>query len=260
MVKLRRGDNLKNKLDLISGLVILVFITIMNLVVGWVAFSEFFILVGGILIGYHYIKLRLSDSKGLKKVMRIVKGLLSIALVIFTTVQIVIITYPKSNTEAADYIMVLGAAVKGEVPSLSLESRLETTVKYCNEYGNNEYIIVSGGQGPGEDITEALAMKRYLVSQGISEDRIIMEDKSTSTYENFKFSKDIIAEHANKNIEEVKVKVITSDFHAFRSALIAGRVDFGPISLYTSKTRLVLIPISFTREFFALGKTIIFDK
>ena len=70
--------------------------------------------------------------------------------------------------------------------------------------------IVSGGQGKGEDISEALAMKQGLMKQNIAEDRIIMEDKSTSTDENITFSKPLIPQYE-------KGMIVTNDFHMFRA-------------------------------------------
>ena len=80
-------------------------------------------------------------------------------------------------------IIVLGAGLKGDTPSLALERRLEKAAEYMNKNGN-AIAIVSGGQGKGETISEAQAMENYLLNHGIREDRIIKEDNSTSTYEN----------------------------------------------------------------------------
>ena len=82
----------------------------------------------------------------------------------------------------------LGAGLKGDTPSLALERRLEKAAEYMNKNGN-AIAIVSGGQGKGETISEAQAMENYLLNHGIREDRIIKEDNSTSTYENFEYSK-----------------------------------------------------------------------
>ena len=87
-----------------------------------------------------------------------------------------------------EYAIILGAKVNGEVPSLSLRYRLDAALRYADEYPHVKFIL-SGGQGPGEHITEAEAMKRFLLDHGIKEERLLLEQQSTSTYENILFSK-----------------------------------------------------------------------
>ena len=82
--------------------------------------------------------------------------------------------------------VVLGCRVYGERASLSLVERLEAAYKYLEE-NPKARCVVSGGQGPGEDISEAECMYRWLVAKGIDGARIYKEDKSTSTEENIAF-------------------------------------------------------------------------
>lgn len=95
-----------------------------------------------------------------------------------------------------DIVIVLGSGIKGEEVAPNLVKHLDKAVEY-HEKNSNAMIIVSGGQGPFESIPESLAMKRYLMKKGVPEEQIIEENKSTSTYENFRFSFDILEE---KNI------------------------------------------------------------
>ena len=90
--------------------------------------------------------------------------------------------------------------------------RLDKTIEYVNNQEKESKIIVSGGQGRGEDISEAQAMKKYLVNNGIKEELIIMENKSTSTNENLIFSKAIIESYTKSDIGDINIKIITSDF------------------------------------------------
>ena len=114
----------------------------------------------------------------------------------------------------ADYIIILGARVKGEVPSLALQYRIDAAASYLKK--NRESIaIASGGQGPGEDITEAEAIKRGLLAHGISSDRILLEDKSTDTVENIRFSKRLIPQNLKTGL------LVTNDFHLYRAKSIA---------------------------------------
>jgi uncharacterized SAM-binding protein YcdF (DUF218 family) len=89
-----------------------------------------------------------------------------------------------------DYAIVLGAKVNGETPSLSLRYRLEATLNYANQYPHVK-LVLSGGQGTDEYISEAEAMRRYLVENGVSEERLLLESKSTSTYETFFFQRNV---------------------------------------------------------------------
>jgi len=91
-----------------------------------------------------------------------------------------------------DAVIILGAGIKGERLSLTLKYRLDKGLEYI-ALNPNAKIIVTGGKGPGESITEAEAMRRYLVSQGIENDRIIIEDKATSTYENLMYSSEFLS-------------------------------------------------------------------
>lgn len=94
----------------------------------------------------------------------------------------------KRRITARTYSSCWAAPLRGERVSLTLKLRLDAALEYL-EHSPNTAVIVSGGKGDGENISEAEAMKRYLVSHGVDEGRIITEDKSTSTWENFKFSK-----------------------------------------------------------------------
>lgn len=146
----------------------------------------------------------------------------------------------------ADYIIILGARVKGEVPSLALQYRIDAAADYMKK--NKETIaIASGGQGPGEDITEAEAIKRGLLVHGISKDRIILEDQSTDTVENITFSKKLIPNRLETGL------LVTNDFHLYRAKSIAK--DQG-LSLkgIPAETPTVAIPKSYVREYLAITK------
>ena len=123
------------------------------------------------------------------------------------------------NTEVScDYIVVLGCGVNGTVPSLSLQNRIDAAYAYL--HANPDAIcVVSGGQGPDEDITEAACMKRELVDMGINADRIWEEDRSTSTKENLAFSLAVIETKAGSRPETIGI--ISSEYHLYRASLLA---------------------------------------
>ncbi len=150
-----------------------------------------------------------------------------------------------------DAVIVLGAGIRGEMITGALKGRLDAAVKY---HSNNPQalIVVSGGQGPGESISEALAMQRYLIRCGVSEDKIIMEDRSTSTFENFTFSKKILDDHFGK--VEYKLAYITNEYHVFRAGSIARQIGFENLTHCHSNTVWYLIGSGVLRENLAVLK------
>lgn len=245
-------------IDLILGIVICIYIIGINAIFGRIVFSEVIMALGILLIVYHFVKVKIKMIAFLEIPMNIVKFLLIIGILIFAIAQMSIMFFPKKDLSKSDYVIVLGAGLRGETLSLTLKNRLEATIEYTKS-NKDVILVVSGGQGPGESITEAEAMKRYLLQNGIDKDMIIVEDKSTSTSENLIFSKDKIENHSGKSIDELKIKIITTDFHALRSSMLAKRYNYKNVSLYTSGTLKPIAPVMYTREFFALIKSIIFD-
>lgn len=120
-----------------------------------------------------------------------------------------------ARPEKSDCIIVLGCRVYGTVPSPFLVTRIEEGLRLYRE-GYGEHIIVSGGQGPGEDISEARAMKNYLMNRGIEESRVIIEDKSTSTFTNLRYAKQKMLEH-----DLGAAIVVSNKYHLARASLMA---------------------------------------
>ncbi len=146
--------------------------------------------------------------------------------------------------------VVLGCKVKGTEPSLMLKRRLEAAQSYL-EANPETMCIVSGGQGAGEDITEAEAMKRYLTGSGIDSSRIILEDSSVNTRENIEFSKAVLEENGLGE----DIVIITDGFHQYRASLIAEKIGLEAYSV-SCYTRPELVPAYWVREWFALVKEI----
>lgn len=253
---------MKSYMDITLGILLIIYIVLMKMISSSkVAFSLPIIIVGIILIIFHFIKNVLRNLKHYECIKNILIKFTTIGCIIFALIEITIIFYPKHSTENSDYIVVLGSALaNGKTPSIILQGRLNAAVKYTKEYDKDVYIVVSGGQGDDEKISEAQAMENYLINQGIPKEKIILEDKSRNTNENFKYSKRKIEEHSNKTIDKVKVKIVTTDFHALRSRIIAKRHGYSQVDNYSSATKWYLIPISYVREGFAMVKTIIFDR
>ncbi len=161
-------------------------------------------------------------------------------------------TASQTPPELSDYLVVLGARLHGERMSLSLVYRVEAALDYLDKNPSTK-VIVSGGKGSGEDITEAEAMARFFLSEGINEDRIIMENQSKTTQENLLFSK--------KYVRDVdSIVIVSNDFHLFRASMIADRVGYEDVHTLAAKTPLVVVTKLWIREYAAVLKTWVFDR
>lgn len=249
---------MKKYLSLIAGVLLIIYSLMVNMISSTkVAFSGIMMMVGAILIVYQFIKGKIKS----KKVIKSIKVLLCIGLIVFSVIECLIVTYPKKDTQGSDYIIVLGAGLSnGDQLSLVLKDRLDAALECLNSKENYGYIVVSGGKGTDERMSEAEAMKKYLIEKGTPENKIIVEDKSTSTYENLKFSKEKIESNSGKPIADSKIKIITTDFHAYRSSFIAKRNGYKDISCFTSKSVYYLVPICYCRETLAVFKSLVFDN
>lgn len=136
--------------------------------------------------------------------------------------------------EHVDYVVVLGAKVRENGPSVSLWDRIYGAYAYLSEHPD-AVAVVSGGQGPDEPMTEGQAMYDELVELGIAPDRIWIEDSATSTWENLTFSLDLIEEKTGQRPE--KLGVVSSEYHLFRASLFAREcgVEFVGIPAHTSR-------------------------
>lgn len=157
----------------------------------------------------------------------------------------------RQNPEAGiPYMIVLGAAVKGETMSWTLQNRMETALVYLRANLQTK-VIVSGGQGAGEDVTEASVMKRFLLENGIDAKRVLVEDQSTSTAENIRFSKKLLSGN--------RVVLVTNDFHAYRAIWLAEREGL-QADVLIAPTPPIVHKQLWLREYVALGKSLLFDR
>ena len=161
-----------------------------------------------------------------------------------------------------DYVIILGARVYGEKPSQSLGERIKKASEFLHK-NKLVKVIVSGGKGVNEKISEALAIKRELLKLGISEERIILEDKSRNTIQNFEFSLEKIKED-NPQKNKKNILIVTNNYHIFRAKNIAKSLGYERegYKFYglPAKTPLIFIPKSHFREFLSNIKFLILDN
>ncbi len=187
------------------------------------------------------------------KVLRIIATAAVIAPLIFGCVLFA--CGAKDNADGSEKaIIVLGCGVDGEQVSPKLARRLDKAIEYFNEHPDKP-VIVSGGQGAQEDIPESTAMKRYLVSKGVPDGMVIEESNSTSTFENFEFSKDI----ADTLPGGDKIVFVTSRFHIYRASRYAAGAGFEAHHI-GARVPFYELPSNYLREMLAVVKFFNWEK
>lgn len=144
----------------------------------------------------------------------------------------------------ADYIVVLGAGIMGKRVTPLLAARLDKGMALL-EKNPDAKLILSGGQGPGEEIAESEAMAAYVKEKGVDEDRILMEKYSTSTEENLRFSRELMEKREGKPPEII---VVTTAYHVFRALVLAKKEGIKCVG-YGAKTKWYFTLNALIREF-----------
>lgn len=201
--------------------------------------------IAGMLFGIAYIVIGLlmnrTDSSNQKYIF-----IIALCVLLLTILKMrEIYAAGKTKISSQKVIIVLGCRVRGDEPSLSLIKRVDAAYKFLL-FNPESVAILSGGQGKDENISEAQCMQQFLYARGISKDRLILEDRSTSTDENIRFSLQIIETlYLDRN-----VAIATSEYHQKRAANICKKYGLNstPVS---SKTKWTLLPTFLLRELFA---------
>ncbi len=174
--------------------------------------------------------------------------IIGIGLLLFVVVEgMVLSQFSKEPVGEPQYCIILGAQWKTSGPSIVLQYRLDKAIEFLEEHSDTK-VIVSGGKGSNEPISEAEGMFGYLVEAGIPEDRIIMEDRSTNTYENLIFSEEYLEKTADS------IVLVTNNFHMFRALKIAQKQGYENIQGLAAKSSLWFMPNNLLREFVGVMK------
>ncbi len=179
--------------------------------------------------------------------------ILAVALVYIVLLNVMMLRAFANKPQKPNVIVVLGCQVRGDRPSKMLRLRLDAAKELLDEYPDVK-CVVSGGKGDDENISEAECMKNYLVENGISADRIITEDKSTTTFENMKFTFEKLDELGISR----DITIVTDGYHQYRASLIAKEQGAGEITSYNANTEFRHIASHWVREWLALTKFFIF--
>jgi uncharacterized SAM-binding protein YcdF (DUF218 family) len=165
------------------------------------------------------------------------------AFIVLTQIQSM-----KAPGNGRDAIIVLGSGIVGERLTVPLEQRLKKALEYA-KLNPDAPIVVSGGQGPGESVSEAKAMADYLIANGVPKESVILEEASTSTQENFQFSKAILNELLG---ESYSVVFVTNRFHAFRASRSAKKEGLDAQILAAPSKPFFMLPNNYFREYIAI--------
>jgi uncharacterized SAM-binding protein YcdF (DUF218 family) len=190
-----------------------------------------------------------------RKAVRVAKTAWSVVLILILAAALItvilVLQGPADTGISSGYVIVLGAGVRGTEPSEILADRIQMAAQYLKDHPD-AVCIATGGMGNDENISEAQCIYNHLTAMGIDGSRIWMEDKATSTIENFRYSIALIEEKTGAVPESVTV--LSNEFHLYRASRMAQ--DCGlEASFIAAPTSKPLIRISYTiREIFALWK------
>lgn len=221
--------------------------------VAFVGFGTYFFLVWGLLGVLSLLVGTFLSSR--ERVIRLpmwlritVSVLFLTGVILFCTVEGMILTkFNEKPQPGADYLIILGAQWKPEGPSEVLRRRMDKAVEYLKE-NPDTIVIVSGGQGSNELMSEAAGMRQYLVNAGISDEKILVEDASTNTMENLVFSGRLLDK------ENDRVVITTNNFHVFRALKIAKKQGYANAEGMAASSVAGLMPNNLLREFLGVVK------
>ena len=213
-----------------------------------VSFALFWVALGAgcLLLNWLLKRVGKKSRKRQKRLARVLAVLMAAALALYVGVtgRVVAGSFSRPAPDA-DYVLVLGARVKDNGPSVLLLYRIKAAAEYLKA-NEGAKAILCGGQGDNEPMTEAQAMFEGLKKYGISEDRLILEDKSTSTEENIAFAKALMEG------ENPAVVITTTGYHVYRALNTARSQGLDNVSGNPAECAWITPLNYYTREFFAV--------
>jgi uncharacterized SAM-binding protein YcdF (DUF218 family) len=203
--------------------------------------------LAGVILCYYILDLlKKRFPKTVKVLSVLLTTVLCIGILVFAITEAIIIRASFGQPDAnCEYIVVLGAKVNGTSPSLSLSDRIRAAEHYLKAHPDT-IAVLSGGQGEDEGISEAQCMFDELTARGIESNRLWLEDKATSTWENLHFTLDLIEE--NTGIRPEKIGILSSEYHLFRASLFADESGVESVGIPAPTSRLSQKINHFMRE------------
>ena len=188
-----------------------------------------------------------------KLIRRLIKVFLTIGIILLIVCSITGILISskfdqdKLEGDSPRYMIILGARVRQDGLSKTLQRRLDAAIPFLQKDSTIK-VIVSGGRGSDEPVSEAEAMARYLIEKGIDSSRILQENQSMNTRENLSFSRKLIHGADSKTIP---VWIVTSNYHQYRAQKLARQLNYNPYGIPCS-TPAKDLPVYFFREIIAV--------
>lgn len=197
----------------------------------------------------------------LSPVLRVLLLLLALGLAAFLVLEGIVIAGGRSELKQdPDAVIILGCKLWGEEPSPALERRLTAALDYLEELeaqGVTPLVVVSGGQGEDEPMTEAACMAAWLEENGLDESRILQEGDSRNTIQNLRYSQELLAQ---AGLERPHITIVSNDFHLARVRMLAGRCGLDCSTLAAPMPDLSSRIYSTLREAPALVKSFLLDR
>lgn len=237
-------------LGILGGICLVYFLILllagMNFSIVWLAAGLF---LWGAAMARVYLSVHpAAIGKGVKVLAALVLG---VGVLVFAAAQICIISGMGAKPQGKlDYLIVLGAQVHGETPSKALKLRLDAAEKAWKENGE-PILLLSGGKGFGENISEAECMRRVLTEKGIPEEKMLLEDASVSTEENLRFCAQLA------ECREGRTGIVTNNFHVFRAGRLAKKLGYKNVCGIAAKSDWRFQIHYMVREAFALVKELL---
>lgn len=178
-----------------------------------------------------------------------------IGLIILISIVLALYGRRDNVTFSEDAVIILGKGLDGDKVPVNLAKRLDKAIEY-HRRNPKALLVVSGGKGSEDKLSEAQAMYDYLLSKGIPQDIIIKEDKSTTTYENFVFSSEILKEKLG---EDYSVAFVSNRFHIYRAERLAKSIGINATHLGAG-IEWHTIPANYVREVFVLFGLFVLKK
>lgn len=255
---MKRKRSISHIILIVAAISAILYWLFLTLRYGTLTFLNLF-LYSGIIVLFsvmllHFLQIRITDYLP-KRFMRIIRIAFAVILMIFIVTEGTIIYNGYHETkDTGDTILVLGAGlINGNQLSLTLLYRLQRAYEEYQK-NPNSMIVVSGGQGSDETISEAEAMKQWLMKYNIDESHILTEDRSRNTNENFLYSAQVMKQHG---IVSKRISLITNRFHMKRAADL-GKINGFTICQKPADDLEYAQPCFYTREFFGLIRAYLF--
>ena len=194
-----------------------------------------------------------------RPLLRVLIVLLCLAVAAFAALEGIIFVGGQTRIDhQPDVMLILGCQVKASGPSIMLRDRLDAALSYLEMADETMTIVVSGGKGNDEHVSEAEAMYDYLVEHGVDSKRIHQESESRNTSQNLQNSKALL-ESLGYDMESTNVLLVTNDFHLTRAAMLAERYGIQTSQLAAPATHIPSRIHMFFREPLALVKSFLLD-